>query len=905
MRKPCSRHSAPPDEMPHLPDGTRRVFRLALRRPRIEADVDEEVAFHLEMRKAELIASGMTPDAALGEALRRFGDRQHWSIAMTEVDRERNALEQRAEWFDDLRQDVRYAVRSLLRAPLFSLLAVLTLALGIGANAAVFGVVKSVLLDALPYADAERVMRIYGRWNDGSNDRGPLSVGTYLDLSARQRSFSQIAAFEGRAREVVYSDGDTPAVTNAMGVQPAFFTTLGVSAALGRVLRDEDAAADTAFNMVITHDAWQRLLAGDQGVVGRGVRINGANRTVVGVLPRDFVGPLPDIDFYFALNFRAAMRDPVGMRRRQFLGAVARLKPGVTVDAARRDMASISADLAREYPQDNATTSLNAMPVREAMVGETRTPLLVLLASAALVLLITCANLAGALLSRTLSRQREFAVRVALGAGRGRLVRQVLTESIVLALAGGIAGVLLAVFGLAVLRGLAIRALPSYASLSLDGGALVVTALIALATGIAFGVAPALTVGRSNVQNTLRQESRGASESMRSRQLRGILVAGQIALCLSLLTGAGLLARSLLAMTASPLGFNPEGVLTVAVQFPPGPYFLVHNRTEFVSQFEERLRALPGVVSVASSGEVPTGTMNHNPFFIDGAPLPPPGEQPTSLYRTVSDDYFRTLGISLKAGRTFGPQDRADSPPVLIINDAAARRYWPKGDAVGARIRLDPRPGTEAFTVIGVVGDERNDPARPDAEMTVYMSNRFNPWNGPIFIIRAANDPLALVKPVQQTLAALDPRLPLHNPATLESLISEGLAGRRLPVVLMTAFGALALLLASVGVYAMFAAMAAAREREFGVRMALGSTPGAIARLVLRQGGVWMLAGLALGAAGVVVVARLVRSLLYGVAPFDPIALGIATALLVGAATVALLVPVRRATKVDPIRVLR
>jgi predicted permease len=331
----------------------------------------------------------------------------------------------------------------------------------------------------------------------------------------------------------------------------------------------------------------------------------------------------------------------------------------------------------------------------------------------------------------------------------------------------------------------------------------------------------------------------------------------------------------------------------------------VQSRTQFVSQFEDRLRALPGVVSVASSGEVPTRVVNHNPFFIEGEPVPAPDAMPMSLYTTVSDDYFRTLGIPLKAGRTFGPQDRADSPPVLIINDAAARRFWPKGNAVGARIRLDPRPETPLFTVIGVVGDERNDPARPEPEMTVYMSNRFNPFNGPIFIIRTGNDPLTLVKPVQQTLAALDSRLPLHNPATLESLISEGLAGRRLPVVLMTAFGALALVLASVGVYAMFAAMAAAREREFGVRVALGSSRAAIATLVLRQGATWMLAGLVGGVGGVVVVARLVRSLLYGVAPFDPVALGVAVALLVAAAAVALLVPVRRATRVDPISVLR
>jgi predicted permease len=432
-----------------------------------------------------------------------------------------------------------------------------------------------------------------------------------------------------------------------------------------------------------------------------------------------------------------------------------------------------------------------------------------------------------------------------------------------------------------------------------------VSALIALGTGLAFGVAPALAVGRVDPQDTLREESRGASESTRSRRLRGFLVAGQIALCLSLLAGAGLLTRSLRAITASPFGFNPDNVLAVAVQLPQSGYGTVAARNQFVSEFEGRVRALPGVVSVASSGEVPTRVMNGNPFFVEGAPLPPDDAMPRVRYTTVSDDYFRTLGVPVRSGRVFGPQDQPDGVPTVILNETAAKRYWPNGGAVGARVRLDPRPNTTVFTVIGVVGDERNDPAQPTPEMVLYMSNRLNPWNGPIFLIRAQGDPLALVKPVQQTLASIDPRLPLHSPVTLTQLISEGLAGRRLPVVLMTAFGILALLLASVGVYAMFAAMAAAREREFGVRMALGSSRGAIARLVLRQGGVWMLAGLVLGAGGVVVISRLVRGLLYGVAPFDPVALGIAVILLLASATIALLVPVRRATRVDPISALR
>ena len=892
--------------MARLPHGIRRAFRLAGGRPRIEEEVDAEVAFHLEMRAAELVSRGLTPDAARAEARRRFGDPHQWSAAMSAVDRERAAEARRAEWLGNVRQDLRFGVRSALRAPLFSLLAVATLALGIGANAAVFGVVKSVLLDALPYANADRVVRVYGRWLDGTNDRGPLSAGTVTDVRARQRSFERLAAFEGLPRDAVFAGDGAPQAVKIAWVEPGLFRTLGVSAALGRALREDDAAADTAYNVVLTHATWQRLLGGDPGAVGRAVRVNGIPRTVVGVLPRDFVGPVGEVDFYFPRTLRGALADPVRAYMRQFLGLVGRLKPGVTPESAARELAAIAADIAREHPESNGGVTVAAVPVRDAMVGDTRAPLLVLMASAGLVLAIACANLAGALLSRTISRRKEFAVRAALGAGRGRLVRQLLTESTVLAAAGGAAGALLAVVGLRALRGLALPALPPYADLSLDRGALLFTSALALATGTAFGLAPALAARRADVQGTLRDEGRGTSESRRARHLRGLLVAGQIALCVSLLAGAGLLARSLWAMTAAPLGFAPEGVLTAAVQLPPGgSYGDAAARMRFIDQFEARLRALPGVVAVGTTGEVPTRVMNRNGLVIEGAEPPPSDAQPSALYNTVSEDYFRTLAIPLRRGRTFGPQDGPDGPPVVIVSESMARRHWAGGDAVGKRIRMGPDPRAPWLEVVGVVGDVANEPARLEAEMATYEPVRRAPWNGPIFVIRTRGDPAALTAPVRRALAELDPKVPLQDATPMHALVAERLAPRRLPVLLMTAFGALALLLASVGVYAMFAGMAAAREHEFGVRVALGSSRGRIAALVLRQGGVWMAAGLAGGAAGVAVVARLLGSLLYGVAPFDPVALGTAGALLLACAAAALLVPVRRATRVDPIATLR
>jgi putative ABC transport system permease protein len=891
--------------MSNAPRTPRQARLLA---PRPQAEVDDELAFHLERRIQDYIAQGMDPAMARAAALERFGDLDGVRSECTQLLEDDRRATARRDWFDDLRQDLRFGLRAAVRAPLFSLLAILTLALGIGANTAVFGVVKSVLLDALPYQDSDRLVRVYGRLLDGSNDRGPLSAGTVTDIAQRQRSFASVGAFASNVGEVVLAGTDLPSVVKVQWVEPRLLRTLGVAVVVGRAFHEDDAAPDTAAVVMLTHGAWQRLFAGDRGAIGRTVRINGIPRTVVGILPRRFVGPAGEAELYFPLSLRRYLAHPVRARGSGWLGLVGRMKPGVTWEAANRELVAIAADLAREYPKDNSYVTMTTVPLRDAMVGDTRAPLLVLMASAGLVLIIACANLAGALLSRTLSRRKEFAVRIALGAGRGRLVRQLLTEATLLAVVGGAVGIALAAGGLAVLRGLALPALPAYADLSLDPGALLFTSALALSTGLAFGLVPALSVRRANVQSTLRDETRGTSESRRSRQLRGVLVAGQIALSVSLLAGAGLLARSLWAMITAPPGFNPDDVLTVGVQLPPARYPDERARARFFEQFVERLRGLPGVTNVATTSALPTRVLGRNGVFIVGAPPPADGAVQFVLYASVSDEYFRTLGIPLKSGRVFGPQDGGNTAPTLVISEGMARRFWPNGGALGARVRLGPDPSSTPFTIVGIVGDVRNDPARPDAESITYASSRRDPWGslGTVTVaIRTAADLVAMLKPIQSEVRAIDPEVALYNATTLQATMASSLSSRRLPVVLMMAFGGLALLLASVGVYAMFASMAAAREREFGVRVALGSSRGAIAALVLRQGAAWMAAGLAGGAVGVAFVARFIRDLLYGVRPFDPIAVGAAVVTLLFCATIALLLPVRRATRADPISVLR
>jgi predicted permease len=865
-------------------------------------DVDAELSFHLEERIREYVARGMDPEAARAAALARFGDLPRVRDECTELLEGDRRAEARRDWLDDLRQDVRYGVRAALRAPLFSLLAVATLALGIGANAAVFRVVKSVLLDALPYADADRLVRIYARFEASEMDRSSISPGATADIAERLRAFAGVAAFNFGTFDVAYVDETGARVLTGASVAGGFFPTLGVRAALGRTLVEADGAAPVG---MLSDAAWRREFGGDPAVIGRSIRVERQPIQIVGVLPPGYVGPMGDADIVFPFDLQHALRGPAAGRDQHYLGVVGRLRRGASAASAQRELDRLGTELAREHPQTDRGRSFVVVPLRESMAGETRTPLLVLMASAGLVLLITCANLAGALLSRTISRRKELAVRVAMGAGRGRLVRQLLTESLVLSVAGGAAGVALAAAGLAVLRGVAARALPPYAELSLDAGALLVTGLLALGTGLAFGLAPALTVRRSNVQGTLRDETRGTSESQRTRTLRGMLVAGQIALCVSLLAGAGLLVRSLWAMAEAPLGFEPNGVLTARVQLPGSAYRTPQARDVLFAQLEERLAALPGVRAVAHVTQIPSPTMSRNALSIDGVTLG--GDGPTFIpYMSVSDDYFALMGIPLRRGRTFGPQDAPDAPPAIVVSESMARRYWPTGGAIGARLRISPHTAERWGVIVGIVRDVRVDPALPVPGPMAYATNRQDDsWNGRDFLVRTAGDPLAVVPAARRVLATLDPSLPLRDPTTLRAIVDERLAGRRLPVMLMTAFGALALLLASVGVYAMFANMAAAREREFGVRVALGSSRRAIAGQVLRQGAVWMGAGLAFGALGVVLVSRSLRDLLYGVAPFDPVALGIAVLSLVACGTVALLVPVRRATRVDPISVLR
>ncbi|MEX0907693.1 MAG: ABC transporter permease, partial [Gemmatimonadota bacterium] len=599
-----------------------RTERGRLFRDEPRSEVQDELDFHLEQRVREYVARGMDEESARRAALERIGDIDRVRGECTELlAAERRALARR-DWVSDLRQDLRFSLRAAGRTPLFTIMAVLTLALGIGANSAVFGVVKSVLLDALPYGEPTELVRVQSRFETTDHDVGALSAGTIQDVLERQRSFASMAASISGGPDAVLQQDDNATTVRLAWVQPEFFRTLGVSPALGRTFDDAEAASDTSHVIVVTHELWRQRFNADPAILGRTIILNGLPRTVIGVLPENYVHPVGRGEVFMPFSLQPLLANPVNARGSHFLEMVARLKPGVAVEAGNADVARIGSELAVEYPFDNRGISLEAVSLHETMMGDTRTPLLVLMGSAGIVLLVACANLAAALLSRMIARRREFAVRISLGAARGRLVRQLLAESVLLAVIGGAAGLLLAGTGLAVLRGANLDAIPDYANLTLDAGAVAFTMLLALLTGIAFGLIPALAAGREEPQAVLRDESRSVSDSRGAGRLRGLLVAGQVAFCLSLLAGAGLLARSLWLMSSSPLGFDSADVLTFTVPLAGPRYQTLESHLQFRTDMMERLGALPGVTAVAMTSFVPTRVDNSNGVVVVGVEKP-------------------------------------------------------------------------------------------------------------------------------------------------------------------------------------------------------------------------------------------------------------------------------------------
>jgi putative ABC transport system permease protein len=803
-------------------------------------------------------------------------------------------------------RDLRGALRMSWRAPGVSIAAVLALALGIGANTAIFSVVDGVLLRPLPFPDSQALYRVFMGNTRHAHFDDPLSFPQYQDLVAQSRAFENIGGWvDGDAN---LSGSATPERVLVRWALPSLLPTLGIQPALGRNFLPDEAVAGRNRVVLISSGLWQRQFAGDAGAIGKNVRLDGLDYQIVGVLPRGFQLESP-IDVWTPLDTTSP---GIQVRNSHFLSVVARLRPGATPAEVAADLDRVARHQTVVAPEMFPPTfgfALRGRPFLEAMVGEVRLPLLVLLAAVGFVLVITCANVANLLLARAAARQREMAIRTALGASRGRLVRQLLTESLFLSVVGGGLGALFARWGIDALIALSPESLPRVSEVALNLRVLLFTGAIAIGTGIAFGLAPAIAESRPDLHDALKDGMFGTSPRGR---LRKALVIGEVAICLVLLVGSGLMLRSFMRLREVDPGFRPDQAVTfrVSLPVPDGP-LTEQDRQRFVGFFTratERLRQLPGVTAAGAATAVPLdGFSSGRLIDIQGYVRRDGADMPSAQNRQATDGWFAAIGIPLLSGRLIEASDVAGAPRVVVVNQAFVRRYFPDGAAIGKRIRLGKL--TEEFpwaTIVGIIGDVRGSaldvPPRPEMYWPVAQIG-----NTPTLsvVVRTRGDPRAQLAPVRAAMTELDPSQPIFGLQTVEQLVASSLGQRRFTLTLMLVFGILALVLAAVGIYGVMAYTVAQRTREIGIRVALGARPSTVLGLVVRNGMTLVAIGTAIGTAGALILTRAASSLLYGISSADVTTYLAIAAVLAAVALVAMVLPAWRAMQVNPMRALR
>jgi predicted permease len=795
--------------------------------------------------------------------------------------------------------DVRYAVRALLRQPGFSLVAVLTFAIGIGANTAVFSVFNGVLLKPLPYPDPDRITMI---WMDNRRQgikEDITSYPTFRDWRDQSASYAHMAAYSPTAFNL--TGADEPERLIGAQVTANFFDVMGVKPLAGRLFEEAQETAGQDAVVVISHGLWHRRFGGATDVLGKSITLNGRAHEIVGVMPPELAVP-DEAELWKPLAPPEQARTARGAF---WLPVIGRLKPGISVEQAQAEMSGIASRLEDAYPA-NLGFGAYVVPLHRQLVGNIDRSLQILLAAVGLVLLIACANLANLMLGRTASRGKEFAIRTALGARRVRLVRQIVTEAFVLAVAGGALGLALAFVAVRLLVRAGGDTIPRPEAITIDGRVLTFTLALAVVAAILAALLPAFQASRRVVADDLREGGREGGATT-SRRMRSVLVAAEVAVAFVLLAGAGLLVRTLWSMQQVDRGFQTDRVATMRVSVPASLYAGPSEVRGFFSQLLDRVRALPGVESASTGTAIlqPLVT-NSGVYSIEGRPLPPPDERVEYPVEIVSPGFFETLGITLRSGRTFSEQDHADAPRAVIVNETLARLGWPGQDPIGRRMRAGDENSTAPWmTVVGVIRDVKRADLMRTVRPELYMcALQVTPRTQMVFV-RTAGDPEAIISQVRKEVRALNPQLPLFAAGTLSSSISETLASPRFRAVLLAAFAMIALVLASIGIYGVTAYAVNQRTHEVGIRMALGASAGTVLGLVMRQHLQPVLAGVAIGVAGGLALNQVLRGMLYGVGPMDPTTfLLMGTVLLIVAAS-ACWVPARRATRVDPLVALR
>jgi putative ABC transport system permease protein len=866
--------------------------------PDIAADVDDEIRFHLEMRERDFLAAGLSPTAAREEALARFGDPDRVARWLRAHDTRKLRRSRRTQAMSDLLQDIRYGLRRLWKAPGFTLAVVLVLALGIGATTAIFSVIDAALLRPLPYSEPERLVAVHDV--QGQEEEVPVSFSEYLEWKKNTEVFADLGAYF--TTSYALTGLGEPETLQAVRMSASVPRMLGVVPRVGRAFTPGEDVRGSERVVMLSEGFWKRRFGGDPGALGRTITLEDRPYTVIGIIPPGARSIVPtalaaarDVDIWVPLQL-----DFENAGNTHFMDILGRLRPGLDLALAEERTAAFARRLQEAEVTDHG---IHIAPLERLVIGDAR-PLLIALAGAVgMVLLIACTNVASLLLVRSTVRRREIAIRAALGAARGRLVRQLLAESLLLALLGGVAGVLVAWAGVAGLRALGASTMPRLAEAAVDARLLGFTLALSLATGLLFGLLPALRASRADLSEVMKEGARGTAGGPARDRLRGTLIVAEVALSFALLIGAGLLLRSLDRLLDVDKGFDADGVLTGEIVLPFSRYPEGHQQAAFFRELRERVKALPGVQAVGFVTNLPLVGGTNGDIAIEGREFPPEA-QPSAEKRIASPGYFDVLRTPVLAGRAFTEQDVAGAPAVVVINQALAKRYFPGENPIGKRVDFS-WDTTGMQEIVGVVADVREQALHQPAGPTIYIPVAQRPAAWSFLIVRTQGDPLDLAPAVRRTVTSLDRNLPIADVRTLEEVVAEALADRRLAMALFSVFSALSLVLAALGLYGVISYMVVQRRQEIGIRMALGARTEQIVRSVLGQGLTLILAGVICGAVAALWLGRFLAGLVFGVGTADPVTFGSVALLLATTSLLASMIPALRAAHVDPASVLR